>query len=252
MSDHWNAYLTNLGEDQVASILLDMGIIQEAPDPQRPTMLCVMIKLNETNEHGLTTNEEYEAIQPIEDALGTSVPASLDAVHVGCLTTNGVRRYYFYAASDDGLEQAAEQALKPIGTHQWKCESKPDPQWGHYLELLYPSPYELQMLGNRDVLRNLLEAGDSLEKPREVTHWAYFPTEAARSQFVMALSSQGFEIKEEKKSDEPENPTPYGVWFGKVDSVQPDDIDELTIRLFDLAADAEGEYDGWETIVIKD
>ncbi|PQO27104.1 DUF695 domain-containing protein [Blastopirellula marina] len=251
MSDNWDVYFTTIN-DHFASILLDMGISGEAPDLDRPCLLYVWIKLNAPDEHGMISDQESESIHLIEDALAHEIGSSVRALHVGCVTREGRRELYFYGRSARGLQETVQQVMESIGTHRWMCDSKDDPGWEHYLQLMYPTSYDMQMMKNRQVVQLLYEEGDTLEKERTVFHWAYFSGESSRAQFINAIRQRGYSLDNELLSDTPEDPYPFGVSFQRADHVDWNSINDVTIELLELVDSLEGNYDGWETSVEKD
>ncbi|GAA4429544.1 DUF695 domain-containing protein [Bremerella cremea] len=248
MSDQWDAYLTNVNEHP-AAILLDMGASDDTSKAERPQLLQVTFQLNNQDEYGLPTRDEFNALYPIEEAVAEAIEQALGAVHVGYMTTQGKRILCFYAASGEQLEEVTTAATARFTTHRWACKSQEDPDWEFYWDILYPTPYDMQIMNNQKVLKALSESGDSLEKPRTVTHWAYFPTDASRSDFVMTISSQNFEVKDLMDGEEPEDDRPFGVCFERVDPVDFDAINELTLGLVHEVQESGGTYDGWETSV---
>jgi hypothetical protein len=125
-----------------------------------------------------------------------------------------------------------------------------DRQWQIYFELLYPSAEELQRINNRRVCDALEAHGDAMTVARDVDHWAYFPDTAARARFLRELEGLGFTVRH-LWDDGADEARCCGVQFYRVDIPSFTDIDEVTLPLYQAASDAGGEYDGWETQVIK-
>ncbi|PQO36884.1 hypothetical protein C5Y96_06895 [Blastopirellula marina] len=250
MSDDWNAYITRI-EDSITSILLDMGIVDDAPDPQRTWLVRVSIALQNPDEYGMTTNEEFDAINPLEEAIVEAIEQGLDAVHVGCMTHDGQRAVVFYSPTFEGVDVALGPVMQAYSTYELRSSCQEDAEWGFYFEIMFPSPYEMQSMSNSSVLQGLLEAGDSLEQERVVSHWAYFPSEQARAQFIVSVQEKGYEVDQESLDTNAEPPNPFGVQIDRVDHVDQASIDQITIELFELAQSLEGTYDGWETFVVR-
>lgn len=250
MSEDWNAYLTQI-EESLTSILLDMGIANEAPDPQKTWLLRVSIALQTRDDYGMATEEEFAAIQPLEESIVEALEQGLDAVHVGCMTYDGQRVVVFYSPTFEGVDVALAPVMQKHSTHELRSSYQEDAEWGFYFEILFPTPYEMQAMSNASVLHGLLDAGDTLEEARLVSHWAYFPTEQARAQFISSAQERGFQIDEESLQAESDPPNPFGVQIDRVDHVDQASINEVTIELFDLADSLEGTYDGWETFVVR-
>jgi hypothetical protein len=78
-----------------------------------------------------------------------------------------------------------------------------------------------------------------------------FGTASARDQFVAAVKDRRFSVTNVGTVDEPECPHPFSVSFERVDSVDWNSINEVTLELFDLAESLAGDYDGWETSIEK-
>jgi len=250
MSDDWNAYLTEI-EGSITSILLDVGVADDAPDPGRPWLVRVAITLQEPDEHGLTSNEEFAAIEPLEEGIVEAIEQGLDAVHVGCMTYSGQRVVVFFSPTSEGIDVALAPVMQEYPTYEIRSAYQEDAEWSFYFEILLPTPIEIQSMSNSAVLQGLLEAGDTLEEERPVSHWAYFPSEQARAQFISVVQELEFEVDQESLSEEGEPPHPFGVQFERVDHVDQTSIDQVTIELFGLALTLQGTYDGWETIVVK-
>lgn len=252
MSDNWNVYLTRIDEDTVASILLDMGVASRGPDPTRPWLLRVALILKDPQETGMITREEHITISPIEEKIVDIIASKFDAIHVGTMTFQGRRENSFYASTSEGFDQVVESVKEEFPEYECRSNAAENPEWSYYFELMYPNPYELQSMNNRSVLFNLQESGDSLEQERPVMHWAYFPSQAARSQFISVVQEKGFSIEQESQAETEDDPLPFGVQVERVDHVDQASIDEVTINLSELADSLEGNYDGWETMVVKD
>ncbi|MEZ0224687.1 MAG: ribonuclease E inhibitor RraB [Alphaproteobacteria bacterium] len=102
---------------------------------------------------------------------------------------------------------------------------------------------------NREVCAQLEKAGDSLTQPREIDHWIYFDETAQREKFRKRSVEMGFQTI--KETDTPDHEKRYGIRINRVDLPSYDGIDTVTLPLFRLALEFEGEYDGWETEVIR-
>ena len=248
MTDQWDFYFASVN-DNVASIFVDMGLGEMAPDASKPWLLWAIVPFKDPREDGLSTDEESEVLDEIEDALLESVESSIEGSLVGRITTEGRREFYFYAPTDEGFEQAVGKAMASHSEYEVECGAKEDPDWEHYLGVLFPSPYDLHCINNRHVLEQLRECGDDLESERMVFHWAYFPTEEARARFITEVSQRGFEVTDQEFEENSEFNMPYGVGFERVDHVDWDSINEVTLDLYELAETCDGDYDGWETSV---
>jgi regulator of RNase E activity RraB len=101
------------------------------------------------------------------------------------------------------------------------------------------------------VVEALQEQGDNLAKPRPVKHWLYFESYAAREQYIQAVLTRGYQVKQVAHSGEAQRDQPFGLVIERVDRVDWQSIDAVVIELFQLAKSMNGDYDGWETSVEK-
>lgn len=246
MSDTWDFYFANVN-DEFASLFVDLGLADVVPDGGRPWLLWAWVYMNAPNEQGMSTSEEAPQLDEIEEALMEAVEAATAGELVGRITTAGRREFYFYSPTHIGYEDAVQRAMQGFGNYRFDTGVEQDPDWNHYLRVLYPSPHDVQRIKNRHVIEVLSENGDQLEKPRIVAHWAYFSTEAARAKFVAEVRTRKYAVISEHKLDEPGHERPFCAQLERIDSVDWGSINDVTIELFDLAEANGGEYDGWET-----
>jgi len=251
MSDHWDFYFANVNE-KLASLFIDVGLRETAPNEHQPWLLWIWLYFESPREDGLSSPEEFEVLGEIEDVLTEALAASLDAIPVGRITTDGHREFYFYSPQFTGFEDAVSRCMKRFPQYRWDADYRHDAEWSQYRNVLYPSPRDWQCIQNRHVIEQLKEHGDRLEKQRIVSHWAYFPDEASRSLFVDSIEKLGYNVTMQEINTESDTPCPMSVGFEKVDHVDWDSINQVTLELFELAERHSGEYDGWETSVEKD
>ena len=95
----------------------------------------------------------------------------------------------------------------------------------------------------------LIESGDALVEARPIQHWAYFSTEESRAQFI-ALIEQRFSGIDAQMNPMSEGKD-HAVTFWHNGVPDPDSMTEITGRLSLAAESCGGEYDGWETQVIR-
>jgi hypothetical protein len=94
-----------------------------------------------------------------------------------------------------------------------------------------------------------MKSGDALTKERIVEHWIYFLTDKDRNCFLEQIKSDGFTIDEKNIRSDLKHP--YQLKISRSDSVDPYKITTVTLALRKKAATSKGEYDGWETVLIK-
>jgi regulator of RNase E activity RraB len=116
-----------------------------------------------------------------------------------------------------------------------------------YLERLYPEPYTLITIQNRDTIAALVAAGDDLSIPREVEHYLFFQTPTALERFANSMADHGYSIKEHLNDDESDYA--YGVTLVKMECITPEQVEESTSMLFELVLQDHGRYEGWSTVM---
>jgi len=246
MTENWKPYICNVN-GKLASILVNLGLRDAVPIVAKPWLLWIWVYLQIPRSDGLSDSKEAPTLYEIEDALNLRLAHSCQAIACGRITTEGKREFYFYGETNKGLHQAVDQALFAFEGYRFDTGSQKDSEWGHYLEVLYPSEEDAQRIANMDVLDALSEKGDVVTVPREVSHWIYFSAEKFRNLFREAVISAGFEIISETNS---EGALPFGIVVARAQPVEQASIDRTVIELFHFAKRFDGEYDGWETQVI--
>jgi regulator of RNase E activity RraB len=244
LSDEWDFFFANVN-DAVASIFVDLGIRAEVPIEARPWLLWVIVDLQSPRQDGLSSGEEAPRLKEIGEALEAMISRACGAQLVGRITGAGRREYYFHGAEPGGLDDAAAQAMKAFEGYGYQVGSTFQPEWDHYLRLLYPSETNLQRMQNRGLLEALAREGDVHELPRKVDHWLYFTDEDGRSGCRDTLVAIGFAIEEEGISDEDGDQLPFSLQVSRVDSIDKPSINGITLELARLAGEHRGDYDGW-------
>ncbi|HTI49417.1 MAG TPA: DUF695 domain-containing protein, partial [Planctomycetaceae bacterium] len=241
MAEDWEFYLKPV-DDHPASIFVDLGQKEIAPDASRPWLLRVSVALQSRRDDGLSDRDEADVLNAIEDKLFVAVARGLRARYVGRITTQGRREHFYYGPSAAGFPEAVATAMGKFPLYEFTCRDEEDREWTTYSEVLHPDALERQSIQNRRVVNQLAREGDDLTEPREVDHWAYFPSEEARDRFLLQIAGNRFR-SEPCPAEAPEGRLQYGVHLRRSDRVDFETIDAIAIDLFLRAADCEGEYD---------
>lgn len=250
MSDEWDFYFARIN-DAVSSVFVDLGLRPDAPNEKRPWLLWVWVEMRAAKPDGLSSAEEAPTLHDIEESLNSMIPPACGAQLVGRITGSGRREFYFYGEEPGELEAAVERAMQPFAGYEFESGSSFQPDWEHYLELLYPTASNLQRMNNRRVLDALAEQGDVHEVPRKVDHWLEFASPDSREAARETLEAIEFAVEGEYESEEPGAPRPHALVVSRVDSVDMRTINGITLELARLAEQHGGSYDGWESPVTK-
>jgi hypothetical protein len=110
----------------------------------------------------------------------------------GCITTDGRREFYFYGSTPESFEETVKQSVGVSHGYKFDCDKQQDLAWAQYLNVLYPSDEQRQLIENRKLMDWLMEKGDKLELARDVHHWAYFKNQTDRKSFRDAIQVLGY------------------------------------------------------------
>lgn len=242
----WKSYLCKVN-GELASILLDLGLGSVSPIASKPVLLWVWIYFQSPRTDGLSDDGEAPTLFKIEDSLKECLAHECQAILSGRITTQGRREFYFYGEKREGFRNSVEAALKDFEGYKFDLGDEDDPGWEQYINVLYPSPEDLQRIANMDLLDVLKKNGDVHTVAREVQHWLYFGSDSSRAHFRDAVAGSDFNIDSEYMS---EGQLPYCIVVPRTQSVEQSAIDSTVIELLQLAQEFGGEYDGWETPII--
>ena len=238
--ENWEVY-PGFVEDEFAMFAVNIGPRADAPFDNLRWLNVVRIPFD-AQPGGMPDADTNAFLYELEDAL-SSRASTRGTVQVGRLTVAGRRELFFYAATDE-TELLRRDMHDEFGD-EVECDAiaSLDASWRVYLEFLYPQPLDFQRIHNQKVLRLLQEHGDNVAIPRQIDHFAYFPTAEARDTFVSGIRADGMQIGEQ--ADAAEGELPFGVGFSSHGPVDLASIDRVTTDLFVRITDLGGNYDGW-------
>jgi hypothetical protein len=246
MSDQWQFFPCTMGDDQ-AFIFVDEGvhkIIEEAPK----LLIRVRLTYKDPNPNGLPKNSEFDAVSIIEDKIEEFSNTNGDW-YVGRVTVSGYRYFYIYTKSLEALWLDFISKLSSGSGYHLKASFRDDPDHKSYWDELYPTDDDWQVIMDLRVIENLEKEGDDGSIERKIDHWAYFENETSAKPFInWAIQNSFFNEPEHSHvTDEGK----YCVRFFHHGIIKIGDISSHTIALRRKASEFGGEYDGWETKIIK-
>ena len=248
MTEDWDFYFVRV-EGKLASMFVDLGAHSAAPNPNLPFMAYVRLHLKRPRENGLSSQDEFETLVAIEDALKAAlVGESID--YVGRATTNSCRDFVFYVAPQTDWQTQVAACIRSFDGYQYIAETREESDWSTYFNYLYPSDEDRQVIENRRVCETLESHGDLLSVAREIDHWAYFSDAKALNAYAADAQKLGFNVRELIHPDQ--NSARHCAQLWRLDTPAYDSIDGITLPLFNMAVTHGGEYDGWESVVVKD
>jgi hypothetical protein len=219
---------------------VELDLIEEAPQEERPLLLWLFVKAQSVTE----------SLESFSADLISMLSSSLDAVFAGRVMKDGWAEFYFYASQAKRFENISSEVMTRHGGYVYERGSSRDSKWEMYSDNLYPDAYGLLSIQNRHTIATLVEAGDDLTLLREVEHYLFFQTKTSMDRAVSQLASHDFGVKEYVHDDESDYG--YGVVLIKIESILPDSIEETTTSLYESAIQEHGHYEGWSTVLAED
>ncbi|MDR3073849.1 MAG: DUF695 domain-containing protein [Deltaproteobacteria bacterium] len=238
MSDDWDGYFTYV-EDRPATMLLDLGLAEEAPIPGLSVMAYITVDFLAPDENGFSGRGEDARLIALEDALVSALSHDM-CLFVGRCTTGGRREFFFYMDNAGELERKVEAVLARFEEYAWDMGLVEEPGWDTYLEFLYPDEQGMDAIRNSRQCRELEARGDDLARPRSIRHRLRFGTGADRDAFIREVEREGFTAAVQGKEDG----GGFALLVRRPDP--PNDIDDVAWPLRELAGAHGGVYDGWD------
>ncbi|MBD1397576.1 DUF695 domain-containing protein [Pontibacter sp. JH31] len=247
----WEVYFCDIA-DRPACVSVDLALESLAPIPDTHRAFELVVALQQADADGFPAEEqEWEKLEEIEEAVVSEFQNSLQAVFVGKLLHDGKRIFYFYSGQEALPEVIAANIMQAFPDYTYATNTIEDPNWGLYLDFLFPEPADMQSIKNSRVIRMMQEHGDEQHIPRPVSHLFYFATETDRLAFKNRVEQEGYTFVSESMIEKsPE--APYSLVVSKVESLDEESVYATTLGLGLLAVEFNGTYDGWEAPVIKE
>ncbi|MES2520203.1 MAG: DUF695 domain-containing protein [Bacteroidota bacterium] len=249
-TERWDNYMATF-ENKPGLVVVRMDLIKSAPLKEYKFILVTGITYESKNPDGLPNKETLSAIQKVGDELQQVIGTTFKEVYVGSFTYNDERLEYFYLRDTIGVRETLKSFYN-LKHNKFKnyIYIRNDSDWKGYKEFLYPNEETINYMTDSKVVYSLVENGDKLIKARKVNHFAYFNSKKDAEKFKDEIQKIGYQIEKINKNSD--NTFPYSVLFWKEQYVDLNSINQTTVILREVSKKCNGEYDGWETIVIKE
>lgn len=245
----WEAYLARY-EEGVGSTTLNMDLIKVAPIKELPFLLVTGVTFKNCENDGLPNEEQLNNLYEISDHLAKVMADLTKSEYVGSFTLQCDRLEYFYISDTLGIRsKLVELYSTKYGDYKYYINLEKDENWEAYTAFLYPNEETQEYISNEKIIEHLEASGDDILQPRQVDHWMYFKDEPGRDRFEKFIIANGFKI--ENKSKQEEGSLPYMLHISRVDNVDIESITKLTLFLRQNVKRENGDYDGWETFIVK-
>ena len=185
--EDWDAYTTRV-QGVPTSIGLDLGRIVDAPDSTRPTLVRILISCHEHRENGFPSNQDFDVLYELEDAIIKFVGSKTEWVHVGAVTDSRGREIVFYAPEALDLDESDFDFLPADRRGDAFWGTYEDPEWGFYRDFMFPNPHVFRQIQDARVLENLRKNGDCHDIVRRVITGFTSPRRVIGSDFSTGQS----------------------------------------------------------------
>lgn len=247
MSEHWEFFPCQMGE-HIAFIFYDHGIRETIDSFEENQQVRFDLTYRSPSDNGLPTDEEFEAVKDVEDRI-EAFAASNGGIYVGRVTTAGHRYFYsFVGVAAEQVDGFVDDVNAATG-YALEIRIADDPEKKGYWSDLYPTADDWQMINDSKVVEALKKSGDLAQIKRRIDHWAYFKSKSNAEAFIDWVVEQGFSL--ESMDQTRSSSGDWMVQFHRLDSPELYTINGITYSLRHKAIELEGEYDGWETSVVK-
>lgn len=248
--ENWDVYMASY-EKGPGSTVVNMGVRKSAPDPKLGFVVITGVTFGDCTPDGFPAEAQFNALYAISDSIKAALGRRGNFNNVGTFTYQCERLDYYYVP-DTSLLRSTLTAMyrKYFPNYVPYINMREDRSWKTYLEFIYPNEETMEYMQDQKVVMKLEDAGDKLVKPRKVDHWAYFATDKDRQCFLDATRDMKFTVEDVAREKTGE--LPYKLHLSRVDKVDLASITAITLALRRKAKACNGEYDGWETEVVKE
>jgi hypothetical protein len=246
VADVWEVFPAQIGQHQ-AFLSFNLSYADIAKKDARTSLFRVRLDFMHPTPQGFPADDEFPDLRKVEDLLREAVVAA-GGIQVGRLTVNGHREFYFYVAFPDEKAQSILTSVAPQSIYKLRYVHESDPEKEGYWKYLYPTDDDWQVIRDMRVLDTLRKEGDTSERIRHVSHWAYFTDRGHAEQFANWAKANSYEVNSVSLTTN----NKIVVRFGHECTMELADISHHTIAINRKVLELRGDYDGWETKVARD
>jgi hypothetical protein len=234
--ENWMAFVRTHADGAASSVLVNLAVVDWLLNAPMGDEVIVAMDLQDVTMDGLPAQGELAALYQVEEALVAVTAQSGEARLMGHVFGQDEARFYIHADAGNSL-RVTHVTIGAVTTEKMTDY------------ILNPTSSEYQMAKDGMVLAQLAQNGDIAEAKREIEHWAYFPDQSAADHFVAQIAALGMQVRSVDTT--PAAKGQVQVHFSHVGTVLPADISSITVPLDLIARRFRGQYDGWETPVVR-
>ncbi len=242
-NDDWDTYMARLGS-KPASILVNMALVQNAPDSKLPYLVTTGPKVQTCGKDGLPAKEEIDHLEEILDATDNFITGVTAKVLAGTMTFNCERVNYYYVKDTAGIRFALMRMYnRSYPDYGYVINIRKDPDWHTYRTFLYPDEQMKNWMENDKIVTNMLQHGDSLTKQRTISFELYFRSDTDRASFTKFAKEKGYTASQLMQSQS--QTVPYELIISRYDYVKMDSIAAMSQEIKQEMRRYKGFYNGW-------
>ncbi len=247
--ENWDVYMAQY-QKKPSSITLDMGLKTVAPIKTLPYSVITGVSFRNCDSIGMPVKREFPNLYKVSDSVKALIDRATTNKMAGTFTYVCQRFDYYYVSDTANLrKQLTELYAAYFPLYKFYINIKEDKNWTSYLEFLYPNEATYEYMQNQKLVKALQNGGDKLTRPRQVDHFFYFKNEIDRDCFIKYATQKRFKIVSKEKTTI--GNIPFKLRLSRADKVDLAAITRITIEMKKQAKKCNGEYDGWETFVVK-
>ena len=216
------------GNSRVQSLLLN----------GRATVVNCRADSANVNDQGMP--QGTDRLYSIEDKLDEEPTLlAMGAIRAASVTGQGQRRMYL--VHRDPLDLTP--FLQAGQVQDFACDASEVGDRKSLISLVTPTPLEIQLNGDQEVIANLQNGGDDGHKARKTSFW-FYGRRGSLDAVAANLKAYGFSVDHWLNA-------PTGVVLSRTMPVDFTAFQALTPVIVSIAERSGIQYDGWETMVIS-
>ena len=247
---NWDVFIAQY-EKGPGSVTLNMDLIYSSPKRHLPFVVITGVKTKKCSGDGWPDKEEYDNLYKVSDDIIGAISSTVKSELVGSWTYQCERLDYIYVADTVNIRQKIGEIYRnQYSNYESYFNIRVDRDWKAYREFLYPNEETFEYMQNDKVIMQLVNAGDNLSRARQVDHWIYFRNSEDRNIFEDFARKKRYKI--EGKDNLKNSKSPFQLHISRADLVDHNSINVITTELRKKARELNGDYDRWETFIVKE
>lgn len=156
-----------------------------------------------------------------------------NAIYVGCVQTECLNQYYFYA-NDPSLLSAVTSICRTQQRLRTTYGVIHEPQYQTYYRFLFPDDAKLQSVENADFVQKVIDDGGDIDLVRRIGMQMAFPSFEGRESYIRAIPQFGLSVGVTQAIEHPVHP--FCVTVNGYSTLHLIDLNRCTSRAIRAAA----------------